>query len=297
MDIGDEICDEMLKFCHEHLKKSYRDDYRELLELVVIFLGGHIQGGNRLRKPGAMHHARWLSKAIYSLKIFILREQFEFYEDEFNGIRNVCIFLVRLYVKAWFNCTTAIGAAQNDLNLIKNAIDYSSIDEQISELILKKISNHLWYLFEDTMGFAFFDENVSIDEKRKMVSALGKVNQTPRQIKFDSKMLKSQFKNKSLHDFVSSKTMEFFERFYITTEFLLSDPSEWSQKDDYKNGLDICRAIHVVNDSAERAVKLFSDYNEKLTKKEEQKQFIPQVVQYYSQIFQSHNKSDLLNEP
>lgn len=56
--LSNDFCEEMLNFCLEHLQNSYRDDYRELLELVVIFLGGQIPGGNRLLKPGAMHQAR-----------------------------------------------------------------------------------------------------------------------------------------------------------------------------------------------------------------------------------------------
>lgn len=197
MCISDEICDEIVNFCLEHLEKGYRDDYRELLELVVIFLGRHIPGGNRLRKPSAMHHARWLSKAIYSLKIFILREQFEFKEGELDGIRDVCIFVVRLYVKAWFSCTSAINAARHDLNFIKNAIDYSSIDAQVSEIILKKFSNHLWYLFVLPIGAAFFDRNISIDELKKMVLALRKKKQIPRPLKIDPKNLKREFKKKT----------------------------------------------------------------------------------------------------
>lgn len=163
----DDFRNEMLKFCSEHLQKKYRDDYREFLELVVIFLGGQIQGGNRLRKPGAMHHARWMSKAIYSLKFFMLRDQFEFDDEVLENLRTVCIFLVRLYVKAWFNCPSAIIAARHDLNFIKESIDYSSVNEQISEIILKKISNHTWYLGPEQMGFSFFDENIPIEEKKE----------------------------------------------------------------------------------------------------------------------------------
>lgn len=115
-----------------------------------------------------------MAKAIYSLKIYILREQFQFKEGELEGIRDVYIFLVRLYVKAWFNCSTPINAARHDLNFIKEAIDFSSINEETSQLILGKINNHLWYLFEEAMGFAFFDEGVPIHEEKKMVSALRK---------------------------------------------------------------------------------------------------------------------------
>jgi len=59
-------------------KPPNRDDYRELLELAVIFLGDTPTRGIYFQYPGAMHHARWSSKVIYSLQIFIFRKQFKF---------------------------------------------------------------------------------------------------------------------------------------------------------------------------------------------------------------------------
>ncbi|KAF0688902.1 Uncharacterized protein FWK35_00037516, partial [Aphis craccivora] len=46
-------------------KKLPREDYRELLDLSIIYLGGVPPGGIKFRKPGAYHMARWIAKAIY----------------------------------------------------------------------------------------------------------------------------------------------------------------------------------------------------------------------------------------
>ena len=49
----------MLIFYMDQLRKSHnRDDYRELLKLAVIFLGGTPTRGISFQCPGAMHHAR-----------------------------------------------------------------------------------------------------------------------------------------------------------------------------------------------------------------------------------------------
>ena len=48
-----------------------REDYRELLELVIVSLGGYVPGFS-FKIPGADHHARWMSKQIYNLKIRLL---------------------------------------------------------------------------------------------------------------------------------------------------------------------------------------------------------------------------------
>ncbi|GBM56782.1 hypothetical protein AVEN_67629-1 [Araneus ventricosus] len=44
-----------------------RDDYRELIELSVVFLGGDAEQKFKIRLPGPMHQARWMARAIYSL--------------------------------------------------------------------------------------------------------------------------------------------------------------------------------------------------------------------------------------
>jgi hypothetical protein len=46
-----------------------RDDYRELIELSLKYLGGDHENKLKIRPPGAMHQARWMARAIYSLKM------------------------------------------------------------------------------------------------------------------------------------------------------------------------------------------------------------------------------------
>lgn len=67
---------EMLAYLPEALKSQKpRDDYQELLILSLIFLGGHTGVPPTFRAPGPTHHARWMSKAIYALKIFLFQDQ------------------------------------------------------------------------------------------------------------------------------------------------------------------------------------------------------------------------------
>ena len=44
--------------------------YREFLELFVLFLGDIPEGGVSFECPGPMHHTRWMSKVIYSFKVW-----------------------------------------------------------------------------------------------------------------------------------------------------------------------------------------------------------------------------------
>ena len=62
----EDVKDEALRWTLQVLQErgDFRDDYRELVELVIIFLGGAPPSGIRFRAPGAMHHARWMSKVL-----------------------------------------------------------------------------------------------------------------------------------------------------------------------------------------------------------------------------------------
>lgn len=40
------------------------ENYKEPLELAIIFLGGVFERGVNFRAPGELHRARWMTKAI-----------------------------------------------------------------------------------------------------------------------------------------------------------------------------------------------------------------------------------------
>ena len=74
------LCDvkaDIIEFANKQLEEKHpRDDYKEFLELVLIFLGEIPGRGVRFMTPGAMHHACWMSKVIYSLKVWMFHSQF-----------------------------------------------------------------------------------------------------------------------------------------------------------------------------------------------------------------------------
>lgn len=286
--------EEIKNFClHLMTKDICRDDYREFLELTVMFLGFKLPSGDKFRPLGPSHHARWMAKAIYAMKIFMFRDQFVLSESELNGIRDVCIFLVLLYVKAWFTCNSGVDAPNNDLQFVKSAIQYSKIDSEISNIVITKMSNHLWYLATESVAFSFLDNTVTVNEKRKMVAALKKEKTSCKRIIATPSEIVKSFKSKSLNDFVCSDTKHFFERFGLKTDFFDIDPSAWPTIDSYNDAVNFCHNIKVVNDTAERFVQLFTSYNLILSKDEAQKQFIIQVVNDYTSKYPSSNKSRL----
>jgi len=72
--------------------------------------------------------------------------------------------------------------------------------------------------------------------------------------------------------------------------------STWENNLKYKRGKEIISKLKVVNDTAERAVKLIEDFNKIGSKNEEQKQYILQVVTEYRQRYSNSNKSTLMEK-
>lgn len=93
-----------------------------------------------------------------------------------EGVRVVCIFLVRVYIKFWFSATNAVEAPRLDLEFLQSLRAYQNIDLNISELGLKEFSNHLGYLSPENSALAFFDDKVSLETKKLMVQTINNQN-------------------------------------------------------------------------------------------------------------------------
>ena len=52
------------------------NDYFELLELTIIFLGAIPPSGIHFCYPGAHHRASWMARVIYSLKMWLFCSEY-----------------------------------------------------------------------------------------------------------------------------------------------------------------------------------------------------------------------------
>ena len=226
---------------------------------------------------------------IYSIKIYLFRDQFQLAHAERNALRRFTAFVVTMYVRAWFNAPSAIHAPSGDLAFLKGLLSYP--DSKISEATSIKFSNHLWYLSEELAGLALFDETVDINIKQLIVVALqqeGQDNPLPRaQVELKAKEIISK---KTVADFVTSASLRIFKAFDITTDFLDKDPSEWEDSPSYQSSQKVMREIATVNDFAERGVALIQEYNQILTKDEHQRQYLLQVVEWHRRQFPGAKK-------
>lgn len=148
-----------------------RGDYRELIELCLVFLGEKIPGFT-FKLPSAFGNARWMVKVIYMFKMYFFRDQFPKVADLEVQIREFCLFSSLIYVKAWIECPITTDAAINDLQLFKNILQYSKLNEEISVKAIDKLENHLWYLGSELVVLSLFSDKISTSVKQKMMDKI-----------------------------------------------------------------------------------------------------------------------------
>jgi len=105
----------------------------------------------------------------------------------------------------------------------------------------------LWYLAPETAALAFFDTNLTIKKKIKMVDSI-KLNKLTSEI--NKRIIISpneviQIMKKEIYDFIYVESTSFFSRFGIPTSFLEQHPSIWDENEDYQKGIEIVNTFRV----------------------------------------------------
>lgn len=277
-------CEQLKKFITEQLEVNHpRDDYREFLQLAGFMVG--LTNSATFRKPGAIHRARWMAKAIYTMKIELLLDGnesvIELTVRELQAVQRFNRFVVIVYLQSWFTCRKAVDAAVNDIQLIQRLNDYD--DSVIQATGLKMMERHSWYLSQELATLALFSQHVSSEEKTQLVSTM----------KFERGLHLIKPLPLTIGELTISRS--FFETTDIDDSFLNVPVSEWSECQSYKTACEYVHNLPCVNDCAERGVALMQHFNATITKKEEEKQFVLQVVEKHRQAFPKCNRQDLAN--
>lgn len=265
------------------------------MELSSIFLGGTPPKGIKFRAPGAVHHARWMAKGIYSLKIYLFKEQFNVKQEEVYGLREICIIIILFYVKPWFEAPNAIKAPNQDWMLLQRLIEYQKINADVSKAASTKLLGHLWYISEDLVALSLFDDTVTSDIKLKMIRGIKEregAQKVGKRIVIDKTDCK-EILHKDVSDFITKNSMFLFTQYNLPYSFLDVSPDSWNTHESYIQCRNVFKNLKVVNDTAERAVALVQDFNLLLTKDEAQRQYLLQCVNFHRELYPTNQKKDL----
>ena len=91
----------------------------ELIELYLLALG-HTPDKIHWRAPSEVHHARWMAKLLYAIKIhlFIKEDRFKTIQKENLQLECFVNFGALVYIKYWFEAPMSTNAAWADLSLL-----------------------------------------------------------------------------------------------------------------------------------------------------------------------------------
>ena len=225
----------------------------------------------------------------------MFRKQFTLTAREQKGLRDLCVFFSRIYVKAWVTAPLAVKAPNNDLCLLKSLDQYKIINNAISSATTEKFLRHLWYLSEELVGLSLFDDDVSPSIKTEIVQRMlaNENNEVPAK---KATVSLEKLDNLNLSSFSNSNTQEFLKKLKIQDSFLHLPVAQWEENQDYKAAKKFCHSLAVVNDHAERSVSLVQTYSGRLTKDEEQLQYILQVVSEHRKKFPQMHKYTLTGQ-
>ena len=260
---------------------TLRHDYKELGTLTLLYLGGTLPSGIKIYAPGAHHHARWMSKIIYTLKIALFRDQLGV-----DMIQNLATFLALFYVKYWFCAPNPVDAPQLDLDTLKlleqakRKVKSSEMLEMIDAALIK-LKSHLWYLSERLVPFALLSHRVTTKDKAEMAKEILKFRDCPQVSECQQLMPEAEsFGNKKLKDFVGDDSWTFLNLMCGgEPQFLSLKVAQWDTDPSYQSLLETARSIKVVNDSAERALGMVTEYHiDRITRSEEQRGYLHQVI-------------------
>ena len=139
-----------------------------MVDLCLVFLGG--VSLRNFRTPGAYHMARWMAKGIYSLKISLFRDQLPMTPRDGAGIRRVASLVAMINGRYWNEATISAYAPKNVVDFIQAVQKYD--DQELAGAAARAMRRHLWYVAEELVGLALFDDRVTDDQKTAMVQTM-----------------------------------------------------------------------------------------------------------------------------
>ncbi|KAG0722968.1 hypothetical protein GWK47_043521 [Chionoecetes opilio] len=287
-DTASKLKDDASTFLKEALmsKNHRREDYEELLRLSYLFLGGE-GPAKPFRRPGALHQARWMAKAIYCLKLQMLKSQLSLTGREKAGVERVALFVALVYCKKWHEAPISVKAPLNDVLFLEILKTYP--DQTVAKAAEQALRRHLWYVSEENAGLAFFDSRIDVEEKKQMVKALDKPASKKELKRLEGKKITM---SSSLSSFVTSKTRSFFQKLNADEGFLAKDPALWEEDDRFKDARKRALGLRVVNDAAERGIALVQRYLGS-TKSAAQEKYLLQLVHHHRKLVGREKKEDL----
>ena len=287
----------VLQWALDHLQEGTwpRDDYREMLELLIISLGGEIPSFN-FKLPGPDHHARWMSKVIYILKCRLVSNFFKMSEEERAQVDEIAKFCI-LYVQYFLQCPLASAAARNDLQFIAKVQKYRLVNPSVAFGVLQSCYRHLWYLTPQLIVLALTDKGLSESVREDLAKALHSCERrqiSPGKPVFPVLEESGEDILSNIPTIVSHESWLIFQLLGLDgpQDWLLTPANLWPLFKAFRDLEEFSANLKVCNDVAERGIHLMSEFIDHC-EDEEQRQALFQCVEFHRQLVPKSTKEYL----
>ena len=214
-------------------------------------------------------------------------------------------FVAVIHSPAYLRSRIAAIAPSVDVNYLIALKAYKEEDSEIADTAMKSVLNHLWYVTSELVVLAIFDESLSEKLRKAMVDRLLEFPYNCQtfpleKVKFPSSIFERQDSIDFDHSLVACIGPRSWLLFSLLKkqgeqlDWMLAPVHCWKKMTGYKKIADVVRTMEVVNDCAERVVKLTSDVIN-VTKDPEQLQSVIQVTEQYRNKMPKIKKSNLNN--
>ena len=153
---------------------------------------------------------------------------------------------------------------------------------------------HGWYIVPQMIPFALFSSQTSHDDKSVLAS---KILTFEHEIPVSYPLVKPTFpeisESTNIVDLVSKESFMFFTILKTDWQWLHLSPLQWEDNPSYKEAETFVRTVKVLNDLAERGIKLITDYAHCLTKDEEMRKILLHGVEQNRRKYPDFRKKTL----
>ena len=203
----------------------------------------------------------------------------------------MALFVVFIYLKAWFNSPSLTSAAKNDLELYKLLLKFKKIHSKISQSACEVLNRHTWYLTEDAITLTLFNEDIIYTEERTLYAKKIYELAATDELEIQKPDLPLITQKSEISDFIGERSRLLFDLLDIPLDFLADD--EWYLLPEYASVKKSLKHLTPLNDSAERALALATKVNTHITRDEESYQELLQVVEAHRKKYGLKTKDDL----
>ena len=184
-------------------------------------------------------------------------------------IRRFVKFAIFCCIPWWLTAPVSSAAPKNGRLLINSFLEYQEKDQVIASAALKSFERHLWYLTEELVPLSLFCSSVENSTKQAIAQKMLTIkNDAVCAKRFGCGFGKPKFPSlptnpvTNLDIFIGEDSWSFFHILQLDSSFLCQSVGSWNKNETYLNAKLIVENIRVVNDAAERGVKLAQDFND-----------------------------------